>query len=99
MCKRAASPYRRRRRSKSWLKLKQRETAEVLVRFGARDRESGLIERAAFTEPDRPGLQWAVVHHGGLRRELERGARDLPGVVAYSHRDACGRRARRGSWR
>ena len=70
MCKRAASRYRRGRRSKSWLKLKQRQTAEVLALAPAAAIASGLIERAAVTEPDRPGLQWAVVHHGALRREL-----------------------------
>jgi hypothetical protein len=49
--KRASSRYRRGQRSRSWLKCKQRRHADVVVRFAGRDRRTGRIDRAAFSEP------------------------------------------------
>jgi ATP-dependent DNA ligase len=88
--KRASSRYRRGQRSRSWLKHKHRRHADVLVRFVGRDRRTGGIDRAAFTEPDVAGLQWASLGTPVVRELLERGAQDVPGRIAFSHRSARG---------
>src|SRR5439155_19649850 len=59
--KRADSRYARGQRTRAWLKLKQRQETAVVVRFAARDRRTGRLDRAAFTERGVPGLQWAAV--------------------------------------
>jgi len=88
--KRAGSRYRRGQRSRSWLKCKQRRHADVLVRFAGRDRRTGRVDRAAFTEPGVAGLQWASIGAAVVRELLERGAQDVPGRIAFSHRSARG---------
>ena len=94
--KRAGSRYRRGQRSRSWLKRKQRRHADVLVRFAGRDRRSGRVDRAAFTEPEVAGLQWASLGTVAVREVLERGAQDVPGRIAFSHRSARGGARGRG---
>ncbi len=80
--------YARARRSRGWLKLKQRQTATVRVAFGSRGRDGAF--HAAFREPDVDWLQWATVRHLALQRTLGAGARDLEGQIAFSHRNARG---------
>src|SRR5439155_17901478 len=81
--KRADSRYVRGQRTRAWLKVKQRQEADVFVRFANRDRRTGAIDRAAFTEPDVPGLQWATVGSAHARAALEAGARDAIGRIAF----------------
>ena len=88
--KRTDSRYARGRRTRAWLKLKERRETTVVVRFGARDRQTGRLERAAFTEAAVPGLQWAAVTSPNVRARLEAGARDVNGRIAFSHRSARG---------
>ena len=70
--------------------MKQRQETNVLVRFGARDRRTGTLDRAGFIEPDVPGLQWAAVRSHEVRARLEAGATDLAGRIIFSHRSASG---------
>jgi bifunctional non-homologous end joining protein LigD len=88
--KRVESRYRRGERTRSWLKLKQRHEAIVLVRFAGRDRITQRIDRVAFTEPQVPGLQWAALATPEVRQARERSAENVAGVIAYSHRSARG---------
>jgi bifunctional non-homologous end joining protein LigD len=89
--KRADSRYTPGQRSRAWLKLKERRETTVLVHFPGRDRRTGKLDRAAFTEPGIAGLQWASIASADVHAAMEAGASEVVGRIAFSHRSARGR--------